>query len=246
MGLLSVEYPEIFFVNPLRNKDVITYLKSHSSKRGGGTITKIKTFLISSLIKLQWTKHGSFCIIWTGCGKRKDLISHWDYQHYLNKKTSRTESIPTLFDFGITSKEGAFWKCPNGHREPQPVQINAKASRGRGKKQKTEICTRCHSIAYTHPEIAKLFDTKRNKKDVWDISAGCGDKVYWICDMGHSYPMRVNVKVREFGKWGGNGCNICSGHLTYQKLIASQQSIQIYYRNGIGSETKNLVYLLMS
>jgi len=70
----------------------------------------------------------------------------------------------------------------------------------------------------THPKIAKLYDHEENAKSIWDITAGVGDEVRWKCDQGHSYPMRVTTKIKNFEKWSGNGCNICSGHLIVPEI----------------------------
>ena len=127
--------------------------------------------------------------------------------------------IWTLFDVGISSKRLEYWKCPKGHLEARAWSVAAKASRGQGKSQKQRpICTRCHSIVITHPEIAALYDHDENKKNIWDITAGVGVTVKWKCDEGHNYPMRVNTKVNNFKKWSGNGCNICSGHLIVPEI----------------------------
>ena len=223
MGFLIDEFPDIFLhLHPVRNKDLDFYqLKSQSHKKIWWYCEKDPNFshFFEDNIANR-TKHGEFrCQICESAGgKRKDLMSHWDYQHYIDNKVCEAATIPTLYDYGINSRKKAYWKCPNGHSEPNPLSIVSKTSRGMGKKQKTAICTRCHSIAHTHPEISKLYDTGRNEKNIWDLSAGCSDEVYWICDKGHSYPMKVNVKIRDFGKWAGNGCSICLGRLIIPEI----------------------------
>ena len=219
MGFLETDYPEIFkHLHPKRNAQVdCAVLKSHSHEKVWWYCNEDPdcSHFFEDVIANR-TKHGKFrCRICESAGgKRKDLLSHWDYQHYLMEADRQNTKICTLFDFGISSKFEAHWKCPIGHFEPKLISIAAKAVRGQGQKQKQRpICTRCHSIAVTHPKIAKLYDHEKNAKNIWDITAGVGDEVRWKCDQGHSYPMKVATKVKNFEKWSGNGCNICSGHL---------------------------------
>jgi len=224
MGLLKSEYPDIFKqLHPQYNSHINTAKITSKSHKNlwwyCQADPEFSHFFKDSVANR--TKHGTFrCKICESAGgKRKDLLSHWDYSHYVQPFNYRNGRIWTLFDVRIGSTEKAHWRCPKGHVEPELWSIAAKAARGQGKKQKQKpICTRCHSIVCTHPEIAKLFDQENNVKDVWDITAGVADEVNWKCDKGHSYPMRVSTKVRDFKKYSGNGCNICSGHLIIAEI----------------------------
>ena len=230
MGLLIDEFPDIFSHLHLKrnNGEDLYSLKSKSHKSVWWYCQADPDF--SHFFKdtiANRTKHEKFkCVICESAGgARKDLLSHWDYQHYVSQSQLNNVSIETLFDWGITSNKLCYWRCPLGHKEPKPVTVASKALRGQGKKQPRAICTRCHSIAHTHPDIAMQYDSENNSKDVWDISAGCVENVNWICPEGHQHSMRVNVKIRSAKQTGGVACNVCSNH----KIVPEINSFAALY-----------------
>ena len=68
-----------------------------------------------------------------------------------------------------------------------------------------------HSLAVKCPELIKEWNTDKNKDlSPYDISAGSGKKVWWICSKGHEWQAAINGRVR------GNGCPYCSNKYLLQ------------------------------
>ena len=138
MGLLETEYPEIFeHLHPKRNAQVdCAELKSHSPDRVWWYCNEDPdcSHFFEDVIANR-TKHGKFrCMICeSGGGKRKDLLSHWDYQHYLIEADRQNTEICTLFDKGISSKFKAFGNVQKAILNPNQFRLPPKRLEDRGK-----------------------------------------------------------------------------------------------------------------
>lgn len=218
MGQLKKEFPDIFHhLHPVRNNGMLhTEITSKSSKQLWWICNanpQISHFFRQKVVNM--TKHKVFrCSVCCSIGgKRPDLISHWDYEKYVMKPSKIGATIKTLYD-SVSKKEKFYWKCPRGHVERLPLSIAAK-------NQRKNICKKCNSILYTHPQHAECY-ASQNALDILDISAGLKRKVYWTCSEGHLDLVSVNERVRE-----GVGCRICSG----KKIVAGINSLADFNPN---------------
>ena len=67
--------------------------------------------------------------------------------------------------------------------------------------------TKENCIATTHPEIAAQWNLTLNKGiSPFDVRAGSTDRVWWLCDKGHSWKTEVRVRCQR-----NSGCPYCRG-----------------------------------
>lgn len=83
-----------------------------------------------------------------------------------------------------------------------------------------------NDLTTVFPNIAPYYDTDKNGNTASDIFAKSNKKVWWICDNGHSFSMKVLNRVRK-----EKSCPYCSG----QKLLTGFNDLKTIYPN-IASE----------
>ena len=110
------------------------------------------------------------------------------------------------------------WKCDKGHIwKASPVQ---RTKYGEGK------CPECFyngrvgkpigdikdtNIAVKAPHIAAMWDYEKNgEMKPEEVSFGSMKKIWWKCDLGHSYQQEVNTKV-----YYNQGCPYCSNNRVF-------------------------------
>ena len=102
-----------------------------------------------------------------------------------------------------------WWTCAQGHSW-QAVAAN-RSRRGDG-------CPYCSGrnpiqgesdIATISPGLSAQFDPSKNVIELSDLKANSNKKVWWLCDIGHSFEASPN---NRFSK--NSGCPICSGKIT--------------------------------
>ena len=111
-------------------------------------------------------------------------------------------------DMAPASGKSAWWQCKKGHewraaicdrtRTGCPVCGRRKAKEKRG----------LVSLLEGSPDLAEEWHPKKNiDLTPADVSTGSNIKVWWICDIGHSWKASVKKRVK------GTGCPYCSGRL---------------------------------
>lgn len=77
-----------------------------------------------------------------------------------------------------------------------------------------------HSLAITHPQLAKEWFVEKNGSLTPEIvTQGSDKKVWWICSKRHVWDASISHRV------SGKGCPVCSG----RRIISGQNDIQTVY-----------------
>ena len=134
---------------------------------------------------------------------KKYLLDEWDY----DKNGSLGITPKTV---GKGSEKWVFWKCENGHffdaRVCDRTQLNRKS-----------ICKVCsgkmlvkgvNDFATLRPDLLKEWDFSRNKINPYDVGISSHEKVWWLCEKGHSYSAQIYHRT---SKTKPTGCSVCSG-----------------------------------
>lgn len=133
-----------------------------------------------------------------------DLASaypHLAHEWHPSKNGSRTPETVTL-----ASNFKVWWKCSNGHEWEAKVSHRMNGS----------DCPFCSGrfavegetdLATTHPQLAKEWDSDKNKLEVTQVKAFSAQKAWWICAKKHSWAAAVSSRS------AGAGCPFCSGLL---------------------------------
>lgn len=129
--------------------------------------------------------------------QRPEIAGQWDYE-------ANGDLTPANVYFRSTKK--VFWRCDKGHSFRS--EIRSRTERGKG-------CTVCanlvvlpgfNDLATTHPELAMEWDFEANEPlTPAEVVAGSEKKVFWKCELGHSYLSIPYNRVK------GSGCTVCSG-----------------------------------
>lgn len=116
-----------------------------------------------------------------------------------------------------------WWRCKNGHSYQTTIGI-------RVGKQRTG-CPYCTGkrvmvgetdLQTTFPELAAEWDYEKNTPlTPQQVTAGCNQKVYWICTKGHSYQAIIGSRTGR----SRSGCPYCSG----KRVLAGFNDLQTLY-----------------
>ena len=106
------------------------------------------------------------------------------------------------------SHKKAWWRCEKGHEWQAPVFSVVIEGCGcpycNGKKAisgETDLAT-------THPEIARQWDAEKNGSlDPTQMLPSSHEKVWWRCELGHSWQAAPFSRTKE----KGTGCPYCAG-----------------------------------
>lgn len=80
-----------------------------------------------------------------------------------------------------------------------------------------------NNLAVKHPELIPEWDTEKNKKTPYDVSAGSSEKAWWICPLGHSYDMRIASRTGS----QKCGCPYCS--IPAKRVLKGFNDLQTKY-----------------
>lgn len=124
-----------------------------------------------------------------------ELVSEWD-----DEKNELTPSQVTL-----KSGKKIWWKCKHGHSWQAQVQSR---SNGSG-------CPHCsnrvvrkgfNDVKTLSPTLMEEWDYEKNEIDPSRVAPGSDTKVWWKCELGHSWETRVGSRSR------GAKCPYCAGN----------------------------------
>lgn len=100
------------------------------------------------------------------------------------------------------SNRRVWWKCRAGHETQNVIKAKVAA---------LNECVTCSNprrgaLPEEAPEAAKRWHPVRNGSlSPWDVTAGSGAFVWWLCESGHQWIMQVSSQARA----KGNGCPTC-------------------------------------
>lgn len=127
-----------------------------------------------------------------------DLAKEWDYKKNGDLK-------PT--DVTSGSSKQVWWICNKGHSFESIIANRNLHHRGCPYCAGQKVLSGFNDLASLNPELAQKWDyIKNNPLKPTDITCGSRKEVWWICDKGHSFRMRISHRV------SGHNCPYCSGH----------------------------------
>jgi hypothetical protein len=126
-----------------------------------------------------------------------ELAKEWDFE--------RNQPLTPESVFAKSGKK-VWWKCKNNHTYDARIQArnggnNCPYCSGH------RVCSdNCLDTIY--PELAKEWNYKKNGKlTPKDVSCGSRKKVWWTCNVGHTWI--ASIKTRSYG----HGCPYCSNKM---------------------------------
>ena len=138
-----------------------------------------------------------------------DLISEWNFDK--NGSVS-----PFALSFGSSRK--IWWRCKEGHEWQDSVTHRV---HGRG----CPYCSRRITIQGKNdlktlfPIILSEWDYDKNTILLEEVSAHSAQKVWWICEKGHSWQASISHRTK------GQGCPICKNRV----LLVGYNDLQTRY-----------------
>ena len=116
--------------------------------------------------------------------------------------TKNAELLPEHFTSGQNIK--VWWQCSNGHSWQARISNRARSSR---------ICPYCsgyyptkeNNLFIQFPQIAKEWNSTKNKKSPKDYTVSSNFRAHWICKYGHAWETKICNRVNS-----QSNCPFCS------------------------------------
>lgn len=128
-----------------------------------------------------------------------------------------------------------WWVCDMGHEWEAAVK-----DRIRGNKcpycSNKKILQGFNDLATTYPSLLSDWDYDKNTILPTEISAGSDRKVFWKCNNGHSYDMKVHKKRI------GQKCPYCSGKRYDKESVSFSSKYPNLYNMFVKSFNKGIVF----
>lgn len=153
-------------------------------------------------------KSGSGCPY---CAGKRAIPGETDlatvYPNIMEMWSLRNELSPT--EVTAASHKKAWWICEKGHE--WEAKIDTVTVMGCG-------CPYCAGkraipgetdLATLRPDLMEQWDFEKNAIDPRETTVASHDKVWWKCELGHSWKAAVFSRTRE----NGSGCPYCTGRL---------------------------------
>ena len=127
-----------------------------------------------------------------------ELFAEWD---------SEANANISLEEIGHASRAKVWWICDKGHHYDMPVASRTLLSQGCPYCAGRRVLVGHNDLASNYPDIARQWDYEKNVDFMpEEVAQFSNRKVWWICDKGHRYDMRVGLRTRD-----GQGCPYCAG-----------------------------------
>lgn len=177
-----------------------------------------------SMVVNQRTKRGYGCPYCSGhrvlkgvndlATTNSELAKEWNYEKNFNL---------TPYNVTAGNRKKVWWLCEKGHAYEQLI-IN-RAARGYS-------CPYCsghkalkgfNDLATINPRLAKEWHlTKNDGLTPFDVTAGSGKKVWWLCPLGHEYQAAIHDRNSD-----DTQCPICNAQ---NQTSFPEQAILFYVR----------------
>ncbi|QUA52196.1 zinc-ribbon domain-containing protein [Aristaeella lactis] len=155
-------------------------------------VIRDRDFIMSLYINVQKEKSLAFCY--------PEIARQWLYEKNGDVTPEKVNS---------TTDKWFWWKCDKGHEWRNPVVRRTSAHSGCPYCSGKKLLKGYNDLETRYPEVAKWWDNEKNVPlRACDIMPGSVKYYWWICEKGHSYQCKPNVKT---GK--GTGCPICSNSM---------------------------------
>ena len=140
--------------------------------------------------------------------QRPKLKNQW----HPTKNGNKTPESVTVF-----SGDKVWWMCPKCNVEWEDTIRNRSTTEGDCPfcgHRITKLKTGFNDLATTHPNLAKQWHpTKNNGLKPTEVRAGDSTEVWWICEKGHEWLVRIVSRTR-----GDTGCPKCVAKARAKKL----------------------------
>ena len=153
---------------------------------------------------------------WCNENLKEYLLNEWDSES--NNKSPK--------EVAYASNKKYFWKCNTGHLWESKASNRTILGRGCPYCTNQKLLVGYNDFATVHPELLNEWDYDKNgdlKPE--NVMSGSRKKVWWKCEMGHSYPATLNHRTSP----NSTGCPKCfSGRQT----SFAEQAVYYYVKQA--------------
>lgn len=132
--------------------------------------------------------------------QRPEIAKEW---HYTKNKPLRPEN------FFVSSHKKVWWKCNKRHTWQATIAARTNNNQGCPICSNRIIVPGYNDLETLDPEIAQLWNYEKNGDlKPSQVSLRSNKVVWWKCEKGHEYQVKINDKTRK-----RSGCPICSNRI---------------------------------
>ena len=125
------------------------------------------------------------------------IASEWNYEKNNGK-------VPS--DYKPQSNKEVWWTCKRKHDYPAVIAARVTRDQGCPICCNRQVLVGYNDLATIRPEIAAQWDYEKNEDlTPYDVTVGSTKDVWWICEVGHSWPAKVYSRCSQ-----NTGCSVCN------------------------------------
>lgn len=129
-----------------------------------------------------------------------EIAKEWRYRE---NRPLRPENV------AAHSHKKVWWKCEKNHKWQATISSRTRGHNGCPICSNRVVLQGFNDLETLDPETAKLWNYEKNGDlKPSQVSIGCNKRVWWKCEKGHEYQLKVNDKARK-----KHGCPICSNRI---------------------------------
>lgn len=126
-----------------------------------------------------------------------ELIKEWNFDKNINL---------TPFDVTAGSRKKVWWICEKGHAYEQLICRRTKRGNACPYCSGHKVLRGFNDLATVNPRLAKEWHPIKNDDLMpFDVTAGSGKKVWWLCPLGHAYQATIHDRNSD-----DTQCPICN------------------------------------
>ena len=125
---------------------------------------------------------------WCYQNNRQDILERWSIEN---------EISPSQISFG--SEKKMKWVCENNHTwEASPNKMTQRQTTGCPYCSNQKVWRGFNDLAFKFPNIAKEWNYEKNNKLKPDeVTSHSNKKVWWKCDKGHDFQMKISDRTSK-------------------------------------------------
>lgn len=157
------------------------------------------------------------------------IAKEWDDE--LNGELTPNEVMPG-------THRRVYWRCDKGHSYQASINSRTNCKSGCPYCSGYKVIIGENDLATINPEVAIYWDYEKNYTEPSDVKPFSHKKVWWKCNLGHSYNREISAVVLSQGK-KGDGCPYCahsrvlSGFNDLEKLYPDVAKMWDYAKNDL-------------
>lgn len=129
-----------------------------------------------------------------------------------------------------------WWVCSKGHEWETCSSNRTFHNKGCPYCSNVKLCFD-NSFANLYPELAKEWNSTKNKIEPSDVLAGSKTSYWWTCQKGHEWKATCDKRIRGGRQKVGTGCPFCRESLGEKRIVEVCKKHKVSFQRQVRFDT---------